>query len=200
MKSKLQSDFPHIYFMMNKPFGAVCSRVSDRRTTVYQLLPEEIKNLPNYEKLHTAGRLDAETEGLLIFTTDGYFSNYLTRPETHVSKTYRAVLETSVSLENQKIYIQKLREGIFLPPEKKGEAFTTKPAELIFEDEKTAVVTVCEGKFHQVRRMFQYFENPVVKLERITFGDYSLPLNLNSGEITMITVPDDLLKKLDKLR
>ena len=90
-----------IYLVMNKPSGYVCSSVSDSHKTVYSLLPLEYEELlfaKRGERIHTVGRLDCDTSGLLIFTTDGEFSNLLTRPESHVSKTYLVTLRDSVSL------------------------------------------------------------------------------------------------------
>ena len=88
--------------MMNKPIGYVCSTVSDRSKTVYELL-ENLKNenQNEFEKLHTIGRLDKDTEGLLLFTTDGNFSNFITRKENQIKKTYYVELENSVDKKNQ---------------------------------------------------------------------------------------------------
>ena len=91
-----------IYLVMNKPSGYVCSAVSDSHKTVYSLLPLEYEELlfaKRGERIHTVGRLDCDTSGLLIITNDGEFSNLLTRPESHVSKTYLVTLRDSVSLK-----------------------------------------------------------------------------------------------------
>lgn len=178
-----------IYLMMNKPRGYVCSAVSDSHHTVYELLPSELQELVQNptrgNRLHTIGRLDADTSGLLLFTTDGYFSNSLTRPENHVEKTYRITLESPVDTETQKIYTKKCSEGFYIPPEKKGEEFICKSSFLEWKDDLHCILTISEGKFHQVRRMMCELGNKVIELERIKFGEYEL-VDLKSGEIVFI--------------
>lgn len=112
-----------IYLVMNKPSNYVCSSVSDSHKTVYDLLSLELKNLlqaKRGEKIHTVGRLDCDTTGLLIFTTDGFFSNFITRNENKIPKTYLVELENSVSKINQIFYKDKFKTGIILPAEKKS--------------------------------------------------------------------------------
>ena len=88
----------HIYLVMNKPSGYVCSTVSDRSKTVYELLENfKNENQNEFSKLHTIGRLDKDTEGLLLFTTDGNFSNHITRKENQIEKTYYVELEKKLS-------------------------------------------------------------------------------------------------------
>lgn len=180
-----------IYLMMNKPCGYVCSAVSDSHHTVYELLPFEmqqlVQNPTRGNRLHTVGRLDADTSGLLLFTTDGFFSNELTRPENHVDKTYKITLDNPVTVEQQKIYTEKCKKGFYIPPEKKGEAFTCKPSLLIWQDDKHCTLTISEGKFHQVRRMIQELGNKVLELERIKFGKYELG-DLETGKFITIKI------------
>ena len=89
-----------IYLMMNKPCGYVCSAVSDSHKTIYELLPQELQTLVQNAKrghrLHTVGRLDCNTSGLILITNDGSFSNTLTRPQNNITKTYEVTLETPV--------------------------------------------------------------------------------------------------------
>ena len=85
------------YFLMNKKSGFVCSTVSDRRQTVYEAFPEDILTDENGAKLHSVGRLDADTEGLLLFTNDGKLSDFLTRPQNKIEKTYLVGLKNPVS-------------------------------------------------------------------------------------------------------
>lgn len=171
---------------MNKPRGYVCSAVSDSHHTVYELLPSELQELVQNpirgKRLHSVGRLDADTSGLLLFTTDGFFSNSLTRPDNHVEKIYKITLETPVATELQKNYTAKCSEGFYIPPEKKGEEFICKPSFLNWQDDLHCTLTISEGKFHQVRRMIAELGNEVVELERIKFGDYELG-DLKPGEI-----------------
>ena len=174
---------PHIYLMMNKPLGSVCSRKSDSHKTVYDFLPESIKNLPEFNLLHTVGRLDSETSGLLFFTTNGKLSDYLTRPETHVEKEYEAVLRDSVDKTRQLEMIKAFSSGVFCEAEKKAQAFTSKPSKLEFLSENKARLKISEGKFHQVRRMFSSMENEVVELKRTAIGKIRLPEKLEAGSV-----------------
>lgn len=185
-----------IYLVMNKPAGYVCSAVSDSHKTVYSLLPEEMQELLSAkrgEKIHTVGRLDCETSGLLIFTTDGEFSNQLTRPENHVEKTYIATLHTPALGPEQADYRQKFSEGVILPAEKKAPQQNSDPAQIDFLDEVTARVTISEGKFHQVRRMFLAVGNEVIKLHRIQIGGFMLPGELSPGAYLSYT-KDDIMQ------
>ena len=170
---------------MNKPQGYVCSYVSDSHKTVYELLPQEFRDLMNQvrgNKLHTVGRLDCETSGLLILTNDGYFSNALTRPQSLIKKTYRAKLKIAVSPDLQNDYIDRFAKGLTLPPEKKTPEQLASPSQLVFLSNNECLVTVHEGKFHQVRRMFLAVDNEVVFLERIKIGCLNLPQGLPQGK------------------
>lgn len=178
----------HIYLMMNKPIGYVCSTVSDRSKTVYELL-ENLKNenQNEFEKLHTIGRLDKDTEGLLLFTTDGNFSNFITRKENQIKKTYYVELENSVDKKNQLLYKEKFAKGIFLPEEKKAKSFTTLPAKLNWISENSCNLTIEEGKFHQVRRMFLAMNNKVSFLKRVAIGKLNLDESLQQGNYRKLT-------------
>lgn len=170
---------------MNKPCGCVCTARSDSHTTVFQLFPEEIQKLQwakRGHRLHTVGRLDCDTSGLLLITTDGEFSHRLTAPESHVQKVYRVELLTNGTEENQQMYIKRFTEGLVLPEEKKSPEIKVGPAKLEFISENEALVTVNEGKFHQVRRMFLAVGNQVVKLQRISMGEFELPEDLKEGQ------------------
>lgn len=160
-------------FIMDKPKGYVCSRVSDRRLTVYSLLPQELQE---NKALHTVGRLDAETTGLLLFTTNGSLSNYLTNPENKIEKEYEATLSKPVSVEEQEIYIKKCQDGLYIPPEKKDGEFTAFPKNLKFISTDLCKITLTEGRFHEVRRIFQALGNTVVELKRLSMGPFSLEL------------------------
>lgn len=178
----------HLYILLNKPEKVVCSRVSDSHKTVFDFLSEEIRNHAFYEKLHVAGRLDSDSRGLVLLTTNGKFSSSLSKPETHVDKTYSVKLRDSVSRKLQKEYKDAFKKGMDLPPEKKGKAFRTKPATVIFPEgdfSDSAKVTVSEGKFHQVRRMFAALGNEVVDLKRMAIGEIELPENLGEGEFCL---------------
>ena len=174
-----------IYIMMNKPCGYVCSSVSDRHKPVYTLLSNDlqelVKNAPRGRRLHTVGRLDCDTSGLLLFTNDGLFSHNLTSPQNEISKTYIALLKSEVSPQLQSEYKNEFEKGIMLPPEKKAPLQNAMPAKIEFLAPDKCKVTVTEGKFHLIRRMFMALENEVVSLNRISFGCYTLPEDLPEG-------------------
>lgn len=179
-----------IYLIMNKPSNYVCSSVSDSHKTVYDLLSLELKNLlqaKRGEKIHTVGRLDCDTTGLLIFTTDGFFSNFITRNENKIPKTYLVELENSVSKINQIFYKDKLKNGIILPAEKKSSEEFVDNAIINFLTETKCEVTITQGKFHQIKRMFLALENKVINLKRIAIGNFKLDENLNFGDYRVLT-------------
>ena len=184
----------YYYLIMNKPLGYVCAAASDSHKTVYELLTPELQELvrgaPRGCRLHTVGRLDCDTSGLLLITNDGKFSNSITGGfdtasgllNHRVSKTYRVTLKTPVTSENQEIYINRAASGLTLPPEKKYGEQKALPAKLIFESSEICLITVQEGKFHEVRRIFQALGNEVAVLERIVIGKLELPQNLKPGQ------------------
>lgn len=176
------------YIMMNKPLGAVCSSVSDRSTTVFQLLGPDVP-----PKLSAVGRLDKDTSGLLLLSDDGMFVHTLTIPESHISKTYHVWLEAPVSPAQQYEYTRRCREGLFLPPCEKAPAFTTAPAQLEWlgvlpsdlgcgSSSSECLLTISEGKFHQVKRMMDELGNQVAALERIAIGSLELDKKLAPGQ------------------
>ena len=177
---------------MNKQRGYVCSAVSDSHKTVYDLLTPELRDLvqgaKRGQRLHTIGRLDCDTSGLLLFTTDGYFSHVVsTGSTTGVSKTYQATLINQVSPENQKDYITRAASGLTLPPEKKYGEQQADPAVLHFINSEICEITVHEGKFHEVRRIFRALGNEVKDLERISIGGLKLPADLQPGDYRSLT-------------
>ncbi len=211
---------------MNKPYGYVCSAVSDSHKTVYDLLTHELRSQVQGAKrgsrLHTIGRLDCDTSGLLLLTTDGYFSHRITastvvepavpepgrRGETtearnqsevcgsfdklnhrlhRISKTYRATLINPVSPGAQSEYITRAAAGLTLPPEKKYGEQQAEPATLHFLTSELCEITVYEGKFHEVRRIFRALGNEVKGLERISIGALTLPEDLTPGKWRALT-------------
>ncbi|MBO7583223.1 MAG: pseudouridine synthase [Treponema sp.] len=195
-----------IYLVMNKPKGYVCSAASDSHKTVYELLPPElqalVKNAKRGHRLHTIGRLDADTSGLLLLTTDGMFSHRIASgvPEpvegpcikAQITKTYLATLKNPVNAELQKEYITKAAAGLTLPPEKKAPEQEAAPAKLHFIKEDTCKITVTEGKFHEVRRIFRALGNEVTALERTAIGAFELPQDLQPGQYRFFT-PDQIV-------
>lgn len=189
----------YIYLIMNKPCGYVCSAVSDSHKTVYELLTPELQKLvsdaPRGCRLHTVGRLDCDTSGLLLITNDGKFSHEIaakvvstgSTTSVCITKTYRATLLNPVAQENQKSYISRAASGLTLPPEKKyGEQFAL-PTILEFETSCICKITIQEGKFHEVRRIFRALGNEVSALERIAIGGLTLPKEIEPGQWRMLT-------------
>ena len=173
------------YLILNKPLGYVCSAVSDSHKTIYQLLSEDlqflVQNAKRGQRLHTVGRLDSLTTGLIIITTDGKFSSYITSPESNISKVYEVVLENSVSKEEQNQYIKKAKTGLLLPADKKASEEMSGPSIIEFLDSNKCHITISEGKFHQIRRTFTALGNTVKELKRIKIGLLSLPNDLKEG-------------------
>ncbi len=188
-----------IYLIMNKPLGYVCSAVSDSHKTVYDLLTPELHELVQGVKrghrLHTIGRLDSDTSGLLLLTTDGMFSHKITStvvecpkdvskpPQNYgIPKTYHATLRTPVSSSEQQDYITRASQGLTLPPEKKYGEQQAEAAVLHFLNSELCEITVHEGKFHEVHRIFRALGNEVKELERISIGGLTLPEDLTPGQ------------------
>lgn len=205
----------NVYIAMNKPVGYVCSYVSDSHKTVYELLSPSLQSLmqlPRGKKIHTIGRLDCDTSGLLFFTTDGYFSNFLTRSENHIEKTYEVVLRDEVpsdetaSLPDETValsglprqsltqpdYLALFNEGLLLPAEKKFPEQIAAPAQIEFLSSNCCLVKIKEGKFHQVRRMFRAVGNEVIELKRNKIGDFELPADLKTGEYRDF-IPEEII-------
>lgn len=170
------------YFLMNKKSGFVCSTVSDRRQTVYVAFPKDILAEENGAKLHSVGRLDADTEGLLLFTNDGKLSDFLTRPQNKIEKTYLVGLKNSVSSSEQKNYAKKAENGLVLPPEKKAGEQKSGGAKIDWLNENECKITLTEGKFHEVKRIFRALGNEVVFLRRIKMAGLFLDESLKPGE------------------
>lgn len=161
----------YVYIMMNKPSGVLSASTDKNAKTVIDLLPEEFKR----RNLFPAGRLDKDTTGLMIITDDGDFAHRMLAPKNHVYKLYNAILDGNLNDS----CIKTLEKGIVLSD---GTQF--KPARVSFPDtsDKTSVnIEICEGKFHQVKRMFEYVGFSVVKLKRIRIGSLELDNNLPEG-------------------
>ncbi|URL02461.1 16S rRNA pseudouridine(516) synthase RsuA [Avibacterium sp. 20-126] len=162
------------YIMLNKPQGYVCSNDDGDYPTIYQFF-----DYPLATKLHSAGRLDVDTTGLVLLTDDGQWSHRITSPKHHCEKTYLVTLADPV--ENH--YQQACAEGILL----RGEKSTTKPAKLEIIDDYNVNLTLSEGRYHQVKRMFAALGNKVVALHRWKIGDVVLDEQLEEGEYRPLT-------------
>lgn len=172
----------NIYLMMNKPQDAVCSTKEGEKQTVFDLLDDCYRTPYFVEKLHTIGRLDIDTEGLLIFTTDGELTHRLISPKNHVSKTYYCELEHEETEDQQKQIARQFEQGIEIDPEHNEPGFTAQPAFIQWQSPDKALLTVYEGKYHQVKRMFAAVGNKITFLKRVSIGELELDINLETGE------------------
>ena len=176
-----------VYLMMNKCAGTVCSSLDGDDRSVLDGIDKDLLYPSNLPPLHMVGRLDKDTEGLLILTTDGELSHKLTNPESHISKTYYVRLKNPVCHEEKLAYIQKCRSGFFIPREKMESSFTCKSSSLEFIDDISCYLTITEGKFHQVKRMFMALGNEVTYLKREKMSLLKLDPMLKSGEYRHLT-------------
>jgi|TARA_B110000211_G_scaffold81455_1_gene95399 16S rRNA pseudouridine516 synthase len=163
------------YIMMNKPIGVVSATKDEQHKTVMDLLVE--KNI-NTDDLHVVGRLDLNSSGLLLLTNDGDWSRALMSPEKKVAKVYEVTLENPITDE----CIQAFANGMYFS----YEDITTKPAQLEKLSECVAKVTLEEGRYHQIKRMFGRFRNPVLALHRVSIGEIKLDTDLAPGECRSI--------------
>jgi 16S rRNA pseudouridine516 synthase len=184
------------YYMLNKPAGVVSATVDERDKTVIELITED-----KPRDLFPVGRLDKDTEGLLIITNDGRLASSLLSPKKHVAKTYyaRVVPDRQGDEENAAPdlitaeVVKHIQTGLDIGDEK-----PTAPAELhIIEqaaDEAEVEITITEGRYHQIKRMFQAVGLKVVYLKRLSMGGLMLDENLKPGEYRELS--DDELKSL----
>ena len=168
-----------VYYMLNKPAGIISASEDDRESTVVDLIPE-----PKRRDLFPVGRLDRDTEGLLIITNDGALSHRLLSPKHHVDKVYYA--RVSGILTDSDIGL--FRDGLVLT-----DGLECLPADLkilsVSDDDYTseAEVTIREGKFHQIKRMFSSIGAEVLYLRRLSMGPVDLDPGLAPGESRRLT-------------
>lgn len=155
------------YYMLHKPAGVITATEDKKESTVMDILREEkVKNL------FPVGRLDKDTEGLLLITDDGELAHNLLSPKKHVDKEYLVKVRDSISEED----CRKLSEGVDIGDEK-----PTAPAKVERVAEKEILLTIREGRFHQVKRMLQAVGNEVLYLKRLSMGRLRLPADLEKG-------------------
>ncbi|KGQ42451.1 16S rRNA pseudouridine(516) synthase RsuA [Gallibacterium anatis] len=162
------------YFLLYKPEGYVCSHDDGEYPTVYQFF-----DYPLSSRLHTAGRLDVDTTGLVLLTDDGQWSHRITSPKYHCEKTYLVTLADPV----EDFYLEQCAQGILL----KGEKQPTKPAQIEIIDDYNLNLTIVEGKYHQVKRMFAALGNKVIALHRWRIGQIILDPQLEEGQYRALT-------------
>lgn len=165
------------YFMLNKPVGYVSANSDELHKTVFDLIDE-----PNMSDFHVAGRLDIDTTGLVILTNDGDWSHKITSPKNNKFKTY--LVETQEPITDESL--EALREGIQLHNEKA----LTRPAKAERLANYGLRLSICEGKYHQVKRMLAAVDNKVVELHREQIGNIKLDENLAAGEYRLLTAEE----------
>ena len=169
---------PFRYIMLNKPDGYVSATEDGRDPTVLELLPPALAA----QGLFPCGRLDKHTLGLMLLTNDGEASHRLLSPRRHVTKKYAFRAKFPISAED----CEQFREGLVLE-----DGYETKPADIeLFEDGRSGIITLTEGKYHQIKRMLETLHNQITALERISFGPLTLDAALARGEWRELT-PDE---------
>lgn len=167
----------YIYLMLNKPEGVVSATDDGSERTVLDLLPDKYRKMG----LFPCGRLDKNTTGLLILTNNGALAHRLLSPKCHVEKTYRFTCERPLTDADCEL----LTRGVDI-----GEKSSTKPAKLSLSSEYSGEITVTEGKYHQIKRMFQAVCNKILSLERISFAGIPLDPTLARGKWRELTAAE----------
>ena len=162
-----------VYIMMNKPQGYISATDDKRQKTVLDLLPENFKRFD----LFPAGRLDIDTEGFLLLTNDGQTAHNLLSPSKKVPKEYLVHLEKPLSPFEK----ETIEHGVDIG------GYVTNPSSIVMHDDYKCVITISEGKFHQVKKMFEFVGNKVIYLKRISFASLPLDDNLKVGEYRLLT-------------
>lgn len=188
-ETKLDTDSDHVlfdgvlvgyaqyeYYMLNKPAGVISATEDKREKTVIDLITEKKR-----KDLFPVGRLDRDTEGLLLISNDGELAHRLLSPSKHVDKVYYAKIDGKITIED----VEAFQQGVDI-----GEEKLTRPAKLRILKSGTQSeieLTICEGKFHQVKRMFQAVGKEVVYLKRLQMGTLILDESLKPGEYRELT-------------
>lgn len=174
----------NIYIMLNKPQGVVSASRDKKAKTVVDLVPNKFFR----KGLFPAGRLDSDTTGFVLITDDGDFAHEILSPKKHIEKTYEVLLERAVTQSD----IEQFERGIELSD---GTQCLSAKVDLISLEPSKVVVKICEGKYHQIKRMFAATGNKVLELKRVAMGSLPLDANLLPGECRLITKDELLLIK-----
>ncbi|QSX34398.1 pseudouridine synthase [Shewanella avicenniae] len=166
------------YWMLHKPAGVVSATTDAAHQTVLSLLPDEAQT----QQLHIAGRLDKQTTGLLLLTNDARWSEAISQPSANKYKHYRVTLQNPLT----EAYVAAFAQGFYFD----YEGITTAPAQLNIISDYVADVILTEGKYHQIKRMFGRFRNPVVALHRYQVGQIVLDDGLALGQCRPLTAEE----------
>lgn len=167
----------HVYLMLHKPTGVVSATADPRERTVLDLLPGELRR----RGLFPVGRLDKDVTGLLLLTDDGVLAHDLLSPKKHVDKTYLVTVDGVFAPDDQRA----LAAGLTL-----GDGLRCLPAELDITGLDTGLLTLREGKFHQVKRMMACLGKPVAALKRVSMGGLTLDETLEPGQWRALTAAE----------
>ena len=178
------------YFLLHKPAGYICSRLNKQekqlgKKSVYELFRNHVESTV-YESLVTVGRLDEETTGFLLFTTDGKMVSIITNPEMHIQKTYRVITENRITEESMEV----IRDGVHISIDDEGftDSYVTRPAHIRLSKPNIAILTIDEGKKRQIRRMFGTLGNHVIQLHRLSTENMNLAdFNLKAGQFCQLS-------------
>ncbi len=172
LDDRVLRDTSAVYLMLNKPAGYLSATVDDEHPTVMELIDAP-------ETLHIAGRLDRASTGLLILTNDGKWSRRLTEPKEGVPKVYEVTTAEPISTETAMLF----QQGIYFA----YEDLTTQPAELQILSAQRAQITIYEGRYHQIKRMFHAVGNRITSLHRLSMGAIQLDESLAPGQYRNLT-------------
>jgi 16S rRNA pseudouridine516 synthase len=172
-----------LYIMLHKPVGVVCATKDDKHKTVIDLLCLKLTPVEK-ASLHIVGRLDLNTSGLVLLTNDSRWSEQLTSPTSKVAKQYLVTLKNPLHHD----YINAFAKGMYFA----YEDITTKPVKLNILSQYHAEVFLTEGRYHQIKRMFGRFDNPVIALHRTSIGPYILDEKLPVGESKFINIDNNI--------
>ena len=172
LDDRVLRDTSAVYLMLNKPAGYLSATVDDEHPTVMELIDAP-------ETLHIAGRLDRASTGLLILTNDGKWSRRLTEPKEGVPKVYEVTTAEPITAETA----MRFQQGIYFA----YEDLTTQPAELQILSAQRAQITIYEGRYHQIKRMFHAVGNRITSLHRLSMGAIQLDPQLAAGQYRNLT-------------
>lgn len=168
-----------VYLMMNKPAGVVSATTDQKHQTVIGLLDRDDRH-----ELHIAGRLDFNSTGLILLSNDGAWSRRLSLPERAIPKVYTVTVAQPLGIE----YVEAFATGMYFA----YEGITTRPAKLTLLSERVAQVSLTEGRYHQIKRMFGRFQNEVLALHRQRIGGLELDPRLAPGQSRELTATEVL--------
>lgn len=178
----------YCYIMMNKPKGVLSASRDKKASTVIDLIPNEMKR----KGLFPAGRLDKDTTGLLLITNDGELAHKMLAPKSHVYKIYQAKLDEIATFEDKEAFAKGISTKLndFLPAQMWWES----------EDKSLVTLSIREGKFHQVKRMFLARGKTVIDLKRLQIGKLKLDKNLSQGECRLLKKEElkEIFGEIDK--